>query len=185
MKSEIEKATTVQQGLAEIGLPKLAQLVRFIQDFESLEFDANQVKRLAMWHRQLQELHINPDELGKYIAEKGPLEAQNNNLRLTNEGIVADIKANAARRAILQAENSALPVINLVLRTGILTVRCKSCGHSMQIGLPSQESFWNLINTRQVLIFRCQDCGTSQSFTPWEIAFQIAWMFLPASYRLD
>ena len=138
-----------------------------------------------MWHRQLQELHINPDELGKYIAEKGPLEAQNNNLRLTNEGIVADIKANAARRAILQAENSALPVINLVLRTGILTVRCKSCGHSMQIGLPSQESFWNLINTRQVLIFRCQDCGTSQSFTPWEIAFQIAWMILPASYRLD
>ena len=58
LKSEIEKATTVRKGLAKIGLHRLAQLVRFIQDFEALGFDANQVKRFAMWHQGLQELHM-------------------------------------------------------------------------------------------------------------------------------
>lgn len=146
-KSEIEKTTTVRKGLAEIGLHKLAQLVRFVQDFESLGFDATQVKRFAMWHRGLQRLHIDPDELEKYIAERGPLEAQNNVLRLANERIEADVNAHAIRRATLVAENYALQGVDLILRTGTLTMRCESCGHSLPIWLPTQESFLNLINT--------------------------------------
>jgi transcriptional regulator with XRE-family HTH domain len=181
LKSEIEKATNVRKGLAEIGLNKLAQLVRFIQDFESLGFDANEVKRLAMWHRGLQELHIGPDELDKYIAERGPLETQNNNLKLANERIEADVNAHAIRKETLLAENFALQAVDLILRTGTLTMRCESCGHPLPIWLPTQESFWNLKNTGQVLIFKCQNCDMPQSFTPWEIAFQIAWVILPTN----
>jgi len=181
LKSEIEKATTVRKGLAEIGLNKLAQLVRLIQDFESLGFDANQVKRLAMWNRRLQELHIDPDGLDRYIAERGPLETQNNTLRLANERIEADVNAHEIRRATLVAESFALQAVDLILRTGTLTMRCESCGHSLPIWLPTQEAFWNLINTGQVLIFKCHDCGMSKVFTPWEIAFQIAWVILPTN----
>jgi transcriptional regulator with XRE-family HTH domain len=183
LKSEIEKASTVRKGLAEIGLHKLAQLVRFIQDFESLGFDANQVKRLVMWYRELQKLHIDPDELDKYIAERGPLENQNNSLRLANERIEVDVDAHAIRRAVLVAENFALQAVDLILKTGILTMRCKSCGHSLPIWLPTQESFWDLISTGQVLIFQCKNCGVSQEFTPWEIAFQIALVILPTNKK--
>jgi len=179
LKSEIEKATTVRKGLAKIEMHKLAQLVRFIQDFEALGFDANQVKRLAMWHQGLQELHIDPDELDKYIAEKGPLEAQNDSLRLANERIEADINSNATLRENFLAENFVLQAVDLILKTGILTMHCKSCGHQLPIWLPTQESFWNLTNSGQVVIFQCQNCGMSQLFAPWDIAFQIAWMILP------
>jgi RNase P subunit RPR2 len=183
LKSEIETANTARKGLAEIGLHKLAQLVRFIQDFESLGFDAKQVKRLVMWYRGLQKLHIDPDELDKYIAERGPLENQNNSLRLANERIEADVDAHAIRRTTLVAENFALQAVDLILRTGTLTMRCKSCGHPLPIGLPTQESFWNLTNTGQVLSFQCQSCGMPQVFTPWEIAFHIAWVILPTNQK--
>lgn len=183
LKSEIETATTARKGLAEIGLHKLAQLVRFIQDFESLGFDAKQVKRLVMWYRGLQKLHIDPDELNKYIVEKGPLENQNNSLRLANERIEADVNANAIRRENIVAKNFALQAVDLILKTGILTMHCKSCGHSLPIWLPTQESFWNLTNTGQVVSFQCKNCGMSQVFTPWEIAFQIALVILPTNQK--
>ena len=183
LKSEIEKATTVRKGLAEIGLHKLDQLVRFIQDFESLGFDAKQVKRLVMWYRGLQKLHIDPDELDKYIAERGPLENQNNSLRLANERIEADVDAHAIRRATFVVENFVLQAVDLILKTGILTMRCKSCGHPLPIGLPTQEFFWDLTNTGQVLSFQCQSCGMPQVFTPWEIAFHIAWVILPTNQK--
>lgn len=181
LKAEIEKATTVRKGLAEIGLNKLAQLVRFILDFEALGFDANQVKMLATWHRGLQRLHVDPDKLDKYIAERGSLENQINDLRLSIERIEADVNGHAIHRATLMAENSVLRAVDLVLRTGILAMQCKSCGHSLPIWLPTKEHFWNLINTGHVLIFNCENCGIAQSFTAWEIAFQIVWMILPTN----
>lgn len=185
IKLEIEKTTIVQKGLAEIGPNKLAQLVRFVRDFESIGFDANQAKRIANWRRELQKLCINPDELDKYIAEKGPLEAQNNSLRLANERIEADVNVHAVHRATLVAENTVLQATDLILRTGILTMQCKSCGHPLPIWLPTQEYFWNLTNTGQGVIFQCRNCGTPQSFTPWDIAFQIAWMILPTNVKSE
>jgi DNA-binding CsgD family transcriptional regulator len=181
LKSEIEKATTVHRGLAEIGLNKLALLVRFIQDFESLEFDANQVKRLAMWHRGLQKFRIDPNELDEYIAERGPLETQNNDLRLANERIESDLNTHAIRRATLVAQNSALLAADQVLRRGELHMFCKSCGYPIPIVLPTQETIRNLLNTGQVTSYQCSNCGELSLFTSWEIALQIAWIILPTN----
>lgn len=181
VKSEIEEATTGRKGLAALGLHKLAQLVRFVQDFEALGFDANQVKKLTTWYRGLQKLHIDPDELEKYIAERGPLEAQNELLKLANDKTKGDVSSNAILRAILVAENSALKAVDLVLRTGILNMQCKACGHPLPIWLPTQKSFSDLVKTGQVVAFQCPDCGMSQSFAAWEIAFRVAWMILPTN----
>jgi hypothetical protein len=178
VKSEIETATTARRGITEIGLNKLSRLVKFIQDFEAIGYDANQARTLALWRRQLQGFHIDPDELDKFIAEKGTLEAQNNGLRLATERIKADVQTNEDRRANLVDQNTALQALDQILRTGILTMQCKSCGHSVPIWLPTRESFLNLISTGQVLVFQCEYCGTPQSFTPFDIAFQIAWMIL-------
>ncbi|HVP16713.1 MAG TPA: helix-turn-helix domain-containing protein [candidate division Zixibacteria bacterium] len=179
LKAEIEDATTVQKGLSEIGLHKLAQLVRFVQDFEALGFDANQMKKLIMWYRGLQKLHINPDELEKYIAERGPLEAQNELLRLAKDKTKDDIDLSAIFRKTLVAENAALKAVDLTLRKGTLSMQCKSCRRPVPIWLPTQKSFSDLMKTGQAVAFQCENCGMSQSFTAWDIAFQIAWMILP------
>jgi transcriptional regulator with XRE-family HTH domain len=170
LKAEIEDATTVQKGLLKIGLHKLAQLVRFVQDFEALRFDANQVERLFTWYRGLQKLHINPDALEKYITEKGPLDAQIELLRLLKDKANSDIDSSAIVRKTLVVENAALKAVDQISRTRILSMPCKSCGHPLPIWLPTQKSFSDLMKTGQVLVFQCQNCGMPQSFTAWEIA---------------
>jgi hypothetical protein len=176
---QIAKATTARKGLTEIGVGKLAQLVRFIKDFESMGFDVGQLKRLAVWRRELERLGIDPNELGDFVAEKGPLEAQNDNLRLDNERIKGQINTQTILRMTLLAGNSVLQAVDQILRTKSFTMFCKSCRHPMPAALPTQESLNNLTSTRQVWSLRCSNCGTQQFFSPWEIALHIAWVILP------
>lgn len=178
-KSEIEKATTARKGLAEIGIDKLALMVGFVEDFESLGFDGGQVQKLAVWYQELKELNIDPANLGKYIAERGPLQTQNINLKHANKRIEAEVNTQVSRRENLMAENSALQAVNQALRTRTLTMYCKSCRTPLQIALPTREFYYSIMNTGQVLSAWCPTCGLQQAFTPWEIAVQIAWIILP------
>jgi RNase P subunit RPR2/uncharacterized protein (UPF0335 family) len=180
-KSEIAEATTARRGLAEMGVGKVAQLVRYMQDLESTGFDVGQVKKLFSWRRELEKLYIDPDGLGRFITERGPLESQNNILRLASERIEASLSAQTTRRAALMTEDSALHAVDQVLKTRTLTVFCKSCGHPLSTALPTQESIRDLINAGQALGLVCPRCGAHQLFSPWEIALQIAWIILPTS----
>lgn len=183
-KMEIEKAVASRRGLRELGLNKVAQLVQFFQDFQSMRFNADEVKRLAVWRRELEELHIMPDALREFITDRGPLEAQNENLRLANKRIEAEVNTQEIHRVTLLEGNSALRAVDEILRTGTMNVLCKSCSYPLPTALLTKELLLDLMRTGKVLILDCPKCGLRRMFGPWDIALQIAWIILPTDKRV-
>lgn len=178
-KSEIEKATTLHDGLAKIGIDKLAKLVKFTVEFESLGFNAFEMQKLARALRKLKEIGLDQNKLEKFIEEKGPLETQNNNLRDANEKLRRENTTLTDCNNNLLEKNSALATIDAAWKTGTVTVPCKSCNRPLTTAFRSREFYNNLMISKHGLSLWCPTCGPI-FFYPFDIIFQIGWSILPA-----
>lgn len=131
---ELNHIITTQERLQKLGLERVSDLARFIEDFELLGFDTNMVRKLASWRKSLAEMDINPDKLGEFIKKKGSLEKQLDNL--TREKIAREQKAKELKgehlrlwnqMTSLRDEVSRLFSLSLALKEGRLTLPCKVC----------------------------------------------------------
>jgi len=184
---ELNGSLTTQERLQKLGLKRVSNLARFVEDFELLRFDVNVVKRLAEWRESLKEMGIDPDALERFVKEKGPLEAQISELEreLKDEGkklksLRAEVKSLWDKRVSLQGRISKLSKLGIILEKGKAFIPCKVCGmDGVFIDVPNRlvardamtrGLFWNL---------RCAHCGQWGQYSAWDVLANIGWLALP------
>lgn len=182
---ELNCTITTQEQLEKLGLERVSELARFIEDFELLGFDANMVRKLATWRKSLADMGIDPDKLGGFIKEKGPLEKQISKLRMeksARERKVKQVKAEHTRlwRQMTSLRDEVLRLSNLgrALKAGRLGFPCRFCQkQGVSIDITSIE---NAMIQGSWCSGMCIFCGQWSGYTAWEAAWCLAQHVLPA-----
>jgi DNA-binding transcriptional MerR regulator len=179
LNSEIQKTTATLTGVRTLGIEKLGRLVKFIQEFESLGFNAEEVKKLATWRKELQQLGIDPDKLGQWIAERGPLQKQNQLLKTKNEQITATNISKISTNIHLTERNTTLLNINEILIRKILPIPCKGCGTPISVPLPTKKEIQEMTKENLMRPATCPRCDLQQYFTGWDFLFILGMLVAP------
>jgi len=165
---ELDHAISTKGRLEKLGLERVSNLARFVEDFELLGFDTNAVRELAGWRKSLAEMGIDPDRLESFIRERGPLEKQ---LRSIEE----EISQGKARLKILTAmERDIQKRVGEIERVwGLLQQRyrnfgCSFCGAVTPYELRRFEAQTALARGEPLRI-TCIRCGTPNAFNPYVI----------------
>lgn len=160
---ELKHAVDTKERLQRLGLEKTATLAEFIEDYELLGFDAEEVQKLTEWRKSLAKIGIDPERLESFIRERGPLEKQ---LRLLNEEL-SQGKARLKILAAMERENRDIQRIrNLMNMKKAFT--CGHCGSQIFHELRRFEVS-QCLATDQPIILNCQMCGTPNTYNPYEV----------------
>jgi hypothetical protein len=178
-RQELDKAVNTDERLKTIGLEKISDLARFVEDFELLGFDANMVRMLAEWRRALLKMGVDPDELDVFIREKGTLESQVLTLRTEAKRLKGVVEALERRKKDLVDENSSLFTVSKILESRRASLPCRRCGWPIPIGLDRKENYMSMINQGLGLGVWCPSCGYQNLFDAREVIFNVGWMVLP------
>lgn len=184
---DLNHIITTQERLQKLGLEKVSDIARFVEDFELLGFDANMVRKLANWKKSLTAMGIDPDGLERFVKEKGTLEAQISELekeRRRLEGIVKKLRDEHVRlfeeTTSLQAEVLKLGKLGKVVKQERLILPCKVCGmEGVFVKLRTASEYRGMLNSGSVLQYRCFNCGQWAPYTAWEILTKMGLLVAP------
>jgi len=176
---EMQKQISKHKNLRSVSLEKLSQTASFISEFESLNFDVTQVKKIADLRVKLLEGGIDLDSIVEEIEYRGSLEDQNNALRIRIENGRDEIEKQSSIYDMYRTKNSVHKFVDQILHTWTISVPCKNCGVSSTIQLQTPEFYQDLQNKRLVLPNMCLLCGFPNQFTSFDIIFEIAGPILP------
>jgi len=188
---ELNNIITTQERLQKLGLEKVSDLARFVEDFQLLGFDANTVRKLADWRRSLAEMGVEPDKLGDYIRERGTLKKQISELEKERRrvgGIVKKLKREHRRlfeeTTLLQAEVLKLSKLGKVVKLGKIVIPCRVCGRDgVFVNLRTASEYRGMMSSGGVLQYRCFNCGQWSVYTPWEILTQVGLLAAPEQIK--
>ena len=175
---ELNQAINTKERLERLGLEKLSQLVRFIEDFEALKFDANMVRKLAEWRNALTGMGIDPDALELFLKAKGSLGSQVQTLRTEAKRLKGVVEMLEKRRTELAESNSSLYLLSKILESKSASLPCKRCGWSIPISLERKENYMRMVNQRLGLGVWCPSCGYQNWFDPREVILNVGWIVL-------
>jgi len=188
---ELNHLITTRERLQKLGLEKVSDLARFVEDFQLLGFDANTVRKLASWRKSLAEMDIDPDKLEEFVEKKGPLEKQISELekeRRRVDGIVKKLGDEHRRlfkeTTSLQADVLKLSRLGMVVKLGKIVIPCRVCGReSVFVRLHTASQYRAMMSSGGVLQYRCFNCGQWAVYTPWDILTQVGLLAAPEQLK--
>lgn len=174
---ELKRATGCQDRLQRLELIKINALAEFIEDYEMLGFNAQEVQRLAEWRRSLKALGIDPDELESFIKRKGTLKKQ-------LQEVEAELTQGKARLQILsrlerdlQRKIEDIQRIEHILQSRMPSFACPRCG-----GVTWREirrfEVSQCLAMGQPIIIPCQKCGAPNTYNPHEVLARLGFEVL-------
>jgi hypothetical protein len=186
---ELRSLTSTRERLEKLGLEKVDRLSLFIEDYEKLGFSEEGVRRLAGWRKDLALMGVDPDGLGRFIEEKGPLEAQISRTRreAKEEERKLDSMRDEPRRMAkvvgsLQSRVSGLSRLGTVLERRKALIPCKICGgEGVLIDVPDRPVAMNAVSAGLVWNAPCGRCGRWAQYSAWDIFAGVGWLALPES----
>jgi hypothetical protein len=185
LRANIQQKIQAQKNLKEMGSEKMNRLASFTKDYESLGFNAQVVRKLAKWKQQIQKLGIDPEKLGEWIAERGPLQNQNQLLKLGNGSLIKEGNRQARFTQAITRRNSTLKQVEQILRTRTLAMYCKGCDAQISTALKTKEELEKMIRENLAVFYYCSNCGLTQPFTAWDMLVQIGFIVVPKSGNLE
>ena len=187
-RRDLERQIEASERLQRLGIEKTNSLAAFINEYEHLGFDSDEVKQIADWRSKLTVLNIDLDTLREFLDRYGPLNQQLDTLnrqintakrRLSN--LQSENKHMLKRVSTLQ-ENYNLPALLALIEDRTITLTCQHCGsYSVRIVLPSLLATEEAMNAKKLARGWCPRCSQWSLFTPWAIVWTIARMAWPSN----
>jgi chromosome segregation ATPase len=169
---ELKHAISTKEQLQRLGLEKTATLTEFIEDYELLGFDAQEVQRLAKWRKSLVKIGIDPDKLESFIEKKGSLEKQ---LRSLEEEL-SQGKARLKILATMERETRDIQRIRNLMNMK-KAFACGHCGSQIFYELTRIQISQCLAQGRPITI-PCQRCGAPNTYNTYEVLARLGFEVL-------
>jgi DNA repair exonuclease SbcCD ATPase subunit len=189
LRREKGEAVGSWERLKRLDLKKLDRLAEFVEDYEKLGFSVEEVQRLSDWEVSLALMGVDPDGLGRFIEEKGPLEAQISRMMRESkeeerklDSKRAESKKMAKEVDSLQGTVSKLSRLGIVLEKRKAFITCKICGcEGALVDVPSRPVAMNAISAGLVWNAPCARCGQWAQYSAWDIFAGVGLLALPES----
>lgn len=181
----MKHTVSAKERLEKLGLERLNALAEFIEGFEGLGFDAQEVRKLAMWRESLKGLGIDPDDLKRFVEERGPLKQQVSKLKQKAAALRSAVEGLERRNKSLLEENCVLSIVDGILRQRRITVPCRNCGWLLQVRLETKKCYDYMIRSGLGVGVHCVRCGFQNLFDPVEVMARIGWILIPAEERIE
>ena len=189
---ELKDKISTQMKLKRLGLEKVDRLAEFIEDYEALDFNVEEIKKLAKLMKGLKTIGIEPYKIGDYIRKRGSLEDQIAELikrKSESERILRalerKVKEVEAERDKLLGNNDALFTISKRLEIGQIIVPCSFCGLLISIGIPTKEAYQEDVKQDSIYGCMCLHCGSQNWMHPRDVVFNIGWIALPTTENIS
>jgi len=177
------------ERLKRLDLKRLDRLAEFVEDYEKLNFSPEEVQRLSSWKASLALMGVDPDGLGRFIEEKGPLEAQISRTRREAkeeerklDSMRAEAKKMVKEVGSLQGTVSKLSRLGIVLEKRKAFITCKICGcEGALVDVPSRPVAMNAVSAGLVWNAPCARCGQWAQYSALDIFAGVGLLALPES----
>ena len=178
--------------LKRLGLEKVAKLAEFIEDYEALDFNVEETKKLAKLMKELKTIGIEPDKIGDYIRKRGSLEDQIAELskgKSASEETLGELKRKVeeleAVKDKLLGNNDALFILGKRLESGKVIVPCSFCGLLISIEIPTKEAYEDAVKQDIIYGGMCNNCGNQNWMHPRDFVFNLEWIALPTTENMS
>lgn len=178
VRKALNRSIKSQRRLERLGLDKVERLAEFVESYESLGYDAREIKELGNLKNALQEIQVDAATLKNFIHEKSQMNRQLARLREQVRVLGIEVKGLERRRFKVKREIEITKIVSTVLKTRKTYIWCKRCGFTLLMSLPSRLdlTYYNTIN--MVYTVTCNSCGFVNQMKPQEILANIGWMIL-------
>jgi DNA repair exonuclease SbcCD ATPase subunit len=174
---ELKRATGYQDRLQRLELDKINALAEFIEEYELLGFNAQEVQTLAEWRRSLKAIGIDSDGLESFIKRKGTLEKQLTEVEAELTEGKARLKILSRLEGDLQRRVDDIQRIEHILQSRMSSFACPRCG-----GVTWREirrfEVSQCLAMGQPIIVNCQRCGAPNIYNLYEVLARLGFEVL-------
>ena len=167
-----------QKRLERLGLNKIGRLAKFVESYESLGYDVEEVGELADLKNVLQEIQVTPVNLKHFIKQKKEMKNQITKLREQLKLLEPQVKILERQMQNIIKVNKRLQAVSEVLKNWTTIIACKYCGGNLIIRLPDRGELAYSISMNQTYSVSCSRCGYANQITSVDMLASIGWFVL-------
>jgi DNA repair exonuclease SbcCD ATPase subunit len=175
-RQELNKAVGTNERLKKIGLEKVADLARFINEFESLEFSANGVRELAQLKKELDAEGIHPRSLLQHFKSTRGLKQMRQAIQREVESEETKLKLLASARKDVEKQIRDIQRIHYLMNMR-KAFACSHCGSQFFTEL-TRFQVSQCLATGQPIVLNCHRCGAPNTFNPYEVLAKLGFEVL-------
>jgi DNA-binding transcriptional MerR regulator len=173
---ELNKAVNTNERLKEIGLGKVADLARFINEFESLGFSANEVRELAQLKKELDSEGIHPRSLLQHFKSTRGLKQMRQAIQREVESEETKLKLLASARKDVEKQIKDIQRIHYLMNMR-KAFACSHCGSQFFAEL-TRFHVSQCLAMGQPIVLNCHRCGAPNTFNPYEVLAKLGFEVL-------
>jgi len=175
-EKDLKDLLSTKQTLHNVGLDKVADLARFINEFETLRFSAKEVRELAQLKKELDAEGIRLGTLRQHFQSARALKLRLETLQREIEGWETKLKLLA--RIGTETERNIRDTQRIQFLMNMRKAfTCGYCGsqffHELRRLQVSQ-----CLATGQPIIVNCQRCGAPNTYNPYEVLARLGFEVL-------
>jgi chromosome segregation ATPase len=167
-----------RERLKRLGLEKIERLTKFVESYESLNYDVQEVEELASLKKTLQEIHVTPATLKHFIKQRSEMKKHITRLKKRLKPLEIEVKRLEILQQKIQRDNEGLQAISEVLRSRTTKIACRYCSGALILPLPSRLGLTYAMTGNLICPVRCNLCGNISQISPLEIIASVGWMIL-------
>jgi len=175
-RKELNKAIGTQERLKKIGLEKVADLARFINEFESLRFSAEGVQELAQLKKELDAEGIHPRKLRQHFKSTRALKQMRQAIQREMESEQTKLRLLTAMRKDMEKEIQDIQRIHYLMNMR-KAFACSYCGSQFFFEL-TRFQVSQFLALGQPIIVNCQRCGAPNTYNPYEVLARLGFEVL-------
>lgn len=164
-RKELNKAIGTQEQLKKIGLEKVADLARFINEFESLGFSAEEVQELARLKKELDAEGIHLGTLRQHFKSTRELKQKCQAIQMEMESEETKLKVLTRMRRETERNIRDLQNIQRVLQSRTVSFPCAFCGWTTIKEIRNFEAQQALTQGAPIVV-ACGRCGQQNFYNP-------------------
>lgn len=164
-EDDLKNLLKTRQTLLNVGLDKLADLARFISGFESLGFNASEVRELAQLKKELDAEGIRPGTLQQHFKSTRVLKQKCQAIQREIEGGETKLKLLTRMRRETERNIRDLQRIQHVLQSRTVIFPCAFCGATTLKEIRNFEAQQALTQGAPIVV-ACGRCGQQNFYNP-------------------
>jgi len=173
---ELNKAVGTNERLKTIGLQKVCDLSRFINEFESLGFSANEVRELAQLKKELDSEGIHPRSLLQHFKSTRRLKQMRQAIQREVEGEETKLKLLTTAKKDMEKQIKDIQRIHYLMNMR-KAFACSHCGSQFFIEL-TRFQVSQCLAMGQPIVLNCHRCGAPNTFNPLEVLAKLGFEVL-------
>ena len=181
-KKDLKKVIETKTGITNVGIDRFAEILVFIENFETLGLEIEEIQQLDEIRTLLYKLGIEPERLKKQIQNRIFQESQS----ISRSNHLNDLKNRTIyfqhQEQLIKSKCRSLFNLDTILTFGYMYGPCPQCKSPIIYPLEPQKTINHRLNLNQWVPVYCPPCGVLHQIHPMDLVNAFGWNLMPKDY---